>query len=152
MKKMFIVVLFLVSAIFNATSDTVQTVDDSAKVENLTQKELVTTDSHPLEPLLNAIIQVESKGNPKAYNRSGDCVGLLQITKICVRECNNILKSKGSPKRYSYNDRWDGQKSIEMFYILQEKHNPNNNLIKGIRLWNKSIAYKNKIFKVLNKN
>ena len=152
MKKMFFVVLILASTIFNATSDVVDdTANDSAKIENLSQEEQVTTTTHPLEPLLKAIIHVESKGNPKAHNRKGDCVGLLQITKVCVRECNLVLKRKGSDKRFTYNDRWDGDKSIEMFYILQETYNPKNDIHKGIRVWNKSTSYKNKILKIMKK-
>ena len=34
------------------------------------------------ENVINAIIQVESKGDPKAYNKNGDCVGILQIRTI----------------------------------------------------------------------
>ena len=152
MKKCFSVVLVLMSAILTVTTTAVfATVGDSAKVENLIIKDSVTTAPHPLEPLLNAIIHVESKGDPKAYNKQGDCVGLLQITKICVRECNNVLKRKGSDKRYTYNDRWDGTKSIEMFYLLQEAYNPNNDIHKGIRIWNKRPSYKTKVLNIMKK-
>lgn len=43
-------------------------------------------------PVMDAIIQVESKGDPKA--KSGNSVGVMQITPILVAECNNILKRK----------------------------------------------------------
>ena len=43
--------------------------------------------------VINAIIQTESKGNSKAINKNGNCVGILQITGICVKEANAILKS-----------------------------------------------------------
>ena len=42
------------------------------------------------EPVMNAIIQIESKGNPAAVN--GPYVGVLQISPVLVKECNNILK------------------------------------------------------------
>ena len=45
-------------------------------------------------PVMEAIIQVESEGNPKA--KSGNSVGVMQITPILVAECNNILKKKKS--------------------------------------------------------
>lgn len=133
-------------------SETIQ-VSDAAliKTDTITEKKDSVIPTHPLEPLLKAIISVESKGNPKAYNPNGDCVGLLQITKICVRECNNILKRKKSSKRFTYADRWDGEKSIEMFYILQEAHNPTYDIDKGIRLWNKSTKYKAKVKRALAK-
>lgn len=43
-------------------------------------------------PVMDAIIQVESEGNPKAV--SGNSCGAMQITPILVRECNNILKRR----------------------------------------------------------
>ena len=44
------------------------------------------------EPVMKAIIQVESEGNPKAV--SGNSCGAMQITPILVRECNDILKKR----------------------------------------------------------
>lgn len=86
--------------------------------------------------VMNAIIQVESKGDPKAHNKNGDCVGILQITKILVKEVNDILKRKGDKKRYTNQDRWDVEKSKEMFIILQEHFNKEHNVEKAIRCWN----------------
>ena len=90
-------------------------------------------------PVVNAIIQVESKGNPKAV--CGKYVGVLQISPILVKECNNILKSRGSNKRYTLADRYNENKSREMFDIIQSQHNPMNNIEKAIRLWNGGIKY-----------
>lgn len=95
--------------------------------------------------VIDAIIKVESKGNPNAVNGNGRCVGLLQITPILVKECNGILKSKGCSKRYTLGDRYNEQKSREMFVLIQNKYNPSNNVENGIRLWNCGIsALKNK--------
>ncbi len=91
------------------------------------------------EPVMNAIIQIESKGNPAAVN--GPYVGVLQISPILVKECNNILKSSGSNKRYSLSDRFNATKSKEMFVIIQSFHNPLNNVEKAIRLWSGGIRY-----------
>jgi hypothetical protein len=105
---------------------------------------------------MDAIIQVESKGNPKAHNPVGDCAGILQITKGLVRECNSILESQKSKKRYSYSDRYNATKSKEMFVLLQEHFNPEHNVEKAIRCWNrgfygnwrgKSTSYYNKVMK-----
>ena len=114
------------------------------------------------ESVINAIIQVESKGNSKAYNKAGDCVGVLQITPVLVKECNNILKSQKSAKRYTMQDRWNAKKSKEMFVIIQEKHNPEHNIEKAIKCWNcggfylknngwknKSVDYYKKVMKYL---
>lgn len=83
-------------------------------------------------PVINAIAQVESGGNPKAVSKSGTYVGLLQIAPICVRECNRIV----GKNKFTYNDRHSKEKSIEMFIVFQEYHNPEGNMEKAIRLWN----------------
>lgn len=48
-------------------------------------------------PVMDAIIQVESEGNPKAV--SGNSCGAMQITPIMVKECNEILRRRNSNKR-----------------------------------------------------
>ena len=88
------------------------------------------------ERVMSAIIQVESKGNQKAHNPKGDCAGILQITPILVKECNNILKEKKSKQRYTLKDRYNAEKSKEMFILLQEHFNPEQNIEKVIKQWN----------------
>ena len=90
-------------------------------------------------PVMDAIIQLESKGNAMAVN--GSYVGVLQISPVIVKECNNILKSKGSKKRFSLSDRYNATKSREMFVIIQSFHNPLNSVEKAIRLWSGGIRY-----------
>lgn len=101
-------------------------------------------------PVMDAIIQVESKGNPSAV--CGPYVGVLQISPILVKECNNILKGRGSKKRFTLSDRYNEKKSREMFVVIQSFHNPKNNVEKAIRLWNGGIGYSvAKTQKYLNK-
>ena len=90
-------------------------------------------------PVMDAIIQVESEGNPKAV--SGNSVGVMQITPILVKDCNDILKRLKSKKRYTMDDRYSVAKSKEMFLIIQKYYNPENNIEKAIRLWNGGINY-----------
>ena len=90
-------------------------------------------------PVMDAIIQVESEGNPNAV--SGNSVGVMQITPILVRECNNILKSRKSKKRYTLADRYSVEKSKEMFLLIQSYHNPLNSIEKAIRSWNGGMKY-----------
>ena len=93
-------------------------------------------------PVMDAIIQVESEGNPKAV--SGNSVGAMQITPILVEDCNNILKRQKSKKRYTMADRYSVAKSKEMFLIIQKYYNPENNIEKAIRLWNGGVKYTTK--------
>jgi hypothetical protein len=90
-------------------------------------------------PVMDAIIQVESEGNPKAV--SGNSVGAMQITPILVKDCNEILKKQKSKKQYTMADRYSVTKSKEMFLIIQKYYNPENNIEKAIRLWNGGIKY-----------
>ncbi len=88
---------------------------------------------------MDAIIQVESEGNPRAV--SGNSVGAMQITPILVRECNEILKKQKSKKRYTMDDRYSVEKSKEMFLLIQKYFNPENSIEKAIRSWNGGIKY-----------
>ena len=108
--------------------------------------------------VINAVAQVESGGDPNAVNSAG-CVGLLQITKICVRQCNIWLEQDKSKKRYTYADRLDPEKSKEMFILTQKHLNPKNDIEHAIRLWNGGPQYKKastedyyrKVMRVYNK-
>ncbi len=91
------------------------------KIDSL-EKELIfyepKTIGETIDEILNAIIRVESSDNDSAYNVKEDAVGCLQIRQTMVDDVNRILKRKGYDKRYSYNDRWNREKSIEMFDIF----------------------------------
>lgn len=65
------------------------------------------------DKLINAIAHVESKHNEKLVSKNKTHVGLLQISKITVDECNRII----GMKKYTYQDRYDRNKSIEMFLL-----------------------------------
>ena len=90
-------------------------------------------------PVMDAIIQVESEGNPKAV--SGNSVGAMQITPILVKDCNEILKKQKSKKRYTMDDRYSVAKSKEMFLLIQSHYNPENSIEKAIRSWNGGVRY-----------
>ena len=90
-------------------------------------------------PVMDAIIKVESEGNPNAV--SGNSVGAMQITPILVRECNNILEKQKSKKRYTMADRYSVEKSKEMFLLIQKYFNPENSVEKAIRSWNGGVKY-----------
>ena len=71
--------------------------------------------------MISALIFVESSGNDSAYNASEDAVGCLQIRKTMVDDINRILKNK----IYTYSDRWNRTKSIEMLKIYCNHYNLN---------------------------
>lgn len=93
-------------------------------------------------PVIEAIIQVESEGN--RFAKSGNQVGAMQITPVLVRECNRILELRESKKRYSLADRFSIAKSKEMFLLIQSFHNAENNIEFAIRSWNGGVNYSKK--------
>lgn len=112
--------------------------------------------SYNWDKVINAISKVESKENPSAVSK--DCVGILQIRPILVKQCNIWLKNQKSSKRYTLKDRYDVGKSKEMFIMIQEHYNPSHKVEKAIRLWNggpnysvkKTNGYYKKVMKYYN--
>ena len=101
----------------------------------LTTSSVEVVRSIPKNNLIQAIIYVESRGNVKAHNVSEDAVGCLQIRPIMVREVNRLLAKNDIPKVYTLEDRWNKQKSIEMFNVIKDNtNNPTNE--KLARNWN----------------
>lgn len=66
-------------------------------------------------------IWVESRGQDSAYNHQEKAVGVLQIRPIMVREVNRVLRKHKSDLRFTLDDRWNRQKSIDMFDIMAEE-------------------------------
>ena len=79
-----------------------------------------------VEPLIQAMIMVESEGNDSAYHKGEKAAGCLQIRPIMVREVNRILEIQNSELEYTLEDRWSREKSIEMFHIVNGYHNKNS--------------------------
>ena len=104
-----------------------------------------TTDNNEWEKLIKAIIQVESQGNPNAKSKDGSCVGILQIKKILVDECNRIQKLKKNKERFAYSDRYNIEKSKKMFDIIQKYYNKTHNIEIAIRLWNGGCNWRKRI-------
>ena len=85
----------------------------------------------PKNNLIEAIIYVESRGDTLAHNVSENAVGCLQIRPIMLREVNRLL----GYNKYKLADRWNKEKSIEMFNVIKE-HTTNPTNEKLARNWN----------------
>jgi soluble lytic murein transglycosylase-like protein len=90
------------------------------------------------DPLIAAIIQVESGGDTLAYNSKENAVGCLQIRPIMVREVNRLV-GKDS---FTLSDRWSKVKSIQMFNILRS-HLKGASDEQIARVWNGGYNGKN---------
>ncbi|MDO5447764.1 MAG: hypothetical protein Q4F34_08305 [Prevotellaceae bacterium] len=97
------------------------------------------SDSAYWEPVMNAIIFNESRGNVNA--RNGIYLGPMQISPALVNGCNGILKSQGSSKSFTLNDRRSIEKSKEMFMLIMSKYNPERDIDKACRIWAGGVKY-----------
>lgn len=103
--------------------------------------------------LVYAIAEVESGHDETAICEGGGHVGLLQISKIAVDDCNRIL----GYRKFIYQDRLIVRHSVEMFRIIQRHYNKDGDIEKAIRIWNggphyrveDTEAYYQKVMKVL---
>jgi len=113
--------------------------------------------------LVSALILVESRGNDSAIGDrhlvGNEAVGALQIRPIMVREVNRILRIQKSDKRFKLKDRFERDKSIEMFYIWKNYHHKDSEPEVIARNWNggpkgfksnRTVKYWNKVEKQLN--
>ena len=107
--------------------------------ETAVETETASTEDFDWEPVMQAIIQVESEGNAKAVK--GNSCGAMQITPILVAECNQILIKRNSKKRFTLRDRFSLAKSKEMFELIQSYFNPLNDIERAIRSWNGGNKY-----------
>ena len=113
--------------------------------------------------LVSALILVESRGNDSAIGDrhlvGNEAVGALQIRPIMVREVNRILKIQKSDKRFKLSDRFDREKTIEMFMIWKNFHHKDSDFETIARNWNggprgykrkSTLRYWNKVQKELD--
>ena len=89
-----------------------------------------TTDTWPI--FIEALIQVEGDGNDFAVGSHNDA-GCLQLTPVYLVAANEILGQKGY---YKLEDRFDREKSIEIFNVVNAYHNPDRDFDKALRLHN----------------
>ena len=100
MKRLFIVLSITIAVLMNAEAKQIQII--------------ISND------LIDSICKVESGNNPNAVGDNGKSVGIAQIQKICVDDCNRILKMRKQSKRFTYEDRKSVSKSKEMMKIYLE--------------------------------
>jgi len=101
-----------------------------------TSKQTKTLKINKPKSLVDALILVESAGNPNAFCKKENAVGCLQIRPIMVREVNRILRKQNNNKRFTKEDRWDCGLSKEMFYIWENYHHKISNDEMIARNWN----------------
>jgi len=81
--------------------------------------------------LILAVSYVESRGNSLVYNEKEGACGHLQIRNVMMRHVNQISNSN-----YTASDCFDYDKSIEMFRLVMDRHNPDYDIRTACRVWN----------------
>ena len=97
---------------------------------------------------IEALIAIESSGNPDAIGDGGQAVGLLQIHPRTVDECNRILKRN----EFTLDDRLSRERSVEMFEVIQEHYNPERDIHLAAKAWNPRapLSYHRRIIEKIN--
>jgi len=98
----------------------------------------------PSDSLWQAITHVESRGDAGAYNAREGAAGVAQIRPVALRDVNRIARLGGREIRFSARDRFDPEKSREMWglylahygkhYRKQTGRSPTDEIY--ARIWN----------------
>jgi len=88
------------------------------------------------DPILRAFVGFESFYNQYVVNPISGARGILQFLPVMINEVNRILlECDFNYSLYSWEDAFDVQKSIDMWYIVQRYHNPDYNIQKACQIW-----------------
>lgn len=74
--------------------------------------------SNVIAMVIAVLIRVESGGDARAVGDDGRAIGIVQMHRTSVREANRIF----GERRWTYADRYDPAKSVEMCRITLERH------------------------------
>jgi hypothetical protein len=81
--------------------------------------------------LWEAVCRVESNGNPLAVGDGGRAAGIAQIWAITVRDVNRFAGTN-----YTLNDRFDAEKSRQIFRLYTEHYAKGKSDEVKARIWN----------------
>jgi hypothetical protein len=105
-------------------------------------KSLMIIESEPLyafnikDPVLRAFVRFESFYDEYAINPVSGARGILQFLPVMINEVNRILlECYINHPLYTWDDAFDAQKSIDMWYIVQRYHNPTYDIEKICQIW-----------------
>lgn len=131
MKNEFIFAAFaalLMAGCTDYTQNEKETITDTFPQETRAKERIDT-----IFAMADAFAMQESRMTEDAVSECGTYVGCLQISPIMVREANRIL----GEELYSYDDRLDAGCSYGIFKVVMEHHNPELDIDKACKIWNK---------------
>ena len=106
MKKLLVPIIFVISIL-----SAFMVGKNFDKIQNHIITKNVEKDSK-FDKLIYAIMMVESNGDNNAIGDKGKSIGCMQISKSVVDDVNRF-----SSVKYTYNDRYNRAKSIEIFKL-----------------------------------
>ncbi len=89
---------------------------------------------HPFgitDDVLLAFVQLESNFDMYAENPVTKARGILQILPVMIDEANKVA----GWQKYTWDDAWLPERSIEIWYLIQNYYNPEYNVQKAAQLW-----------------
>ena len=134
MKRTLTVTFFLL--LFNLTSPSHMEKEETEVFERYEAEKAEEAERKAFElkkqKILDTMIYIESRGDSLAYNKREKAAGILQIRPIMVRHANLIA----GYERFKLKDRWDPVKSIEMWEVVMDHHNPAYDPDTACYIWN----------------
>lgn len=121
MKKTIVIPFMLLTMVCNHSDNTWQMPENSFELHK--------------RQVVAKVIQIESNGRHDAVGDGGRAIGVLQIWPIMVDEVNRLI----GREEFTYDDRWDSLKSVQMFMHFQDKVNPEWDEELAVRKWNGGI-------------
>lgn len=121
------------------------------KIENIfVPKNTIETELGEWQIMIMAIAWVESNYNFIAKNEHSSASGILQQVIRYVDDVNRIT----GYEKYSYEDRFNPEKAVEMFEIIQNHYNPDKNIRIAIRIHSsgfgdENINYRGKVYQIM---
>lgn len=88
------------------------------------------------EIMILSIAFYESRCFDDVKNKVSSATGVLQLLNEYVDDCNRIA----GYNKYSYSDRLNIDKTLEMFNMIQMHYNPEKNIYKAIKLHSVGFA------------
>jgi len=125
MKWTITLIIFLLLPISSFEYEYIFTISLEEKIEVFEEKSFE-------EKVLLVFFLQESNLDTLAYNKTEEALGILQIRPVMLEDANRIL----GEEKFKLEDRLCVEKSVEMFWIIQNYYNPNLDLELAAHIWN----------------
>jgi hypothetical protein len=142
MKKVIILLTLTLSFLYSAAPPVIYNSDNTqniqsyntylSELDSLNTAYLATIEkNNRISRLLQAFIQQESRGKTFAYNKEENAAGILQIRFTMLNSFNKL-----TGKKYTMQDRYNPEISIEIWKTIMENRNPEYDMKKAVLIWN----------------